>query len=126
MSSLTREAIAAVDSTGQIDEVLELSEHLTDALWRVDSSGARAVDTPGGLIVAGMGGSASGARLAMGALSHRLRRPMVIADGYSLPGWAGSQTLVFASSYSGSTEETLSAYDDAAARSAPRLVATTG
>jgi glucose/mannose-6-phosphate isomerase len=126
MSDLTRSAIEVVDSTGQIDEVLELSEHLTDALWRVDSSGARPVDTPGGLIVAGMGGSASGARLAMGALGSRLTRPMMIADGYALPGWAGPSTLVFASSYSGSTEETLSAYGDAAARGAPRLVATTG
>src|SRR4051812_36754044 len=126
MSSLTREAIAAVDSTGQIDEVLELSEHLTDALWRVDSSGARPFDTPGGLIVAGMGGSASGARLARGVLGSRLTRPMYISDDYLLPGWAGPSTLVFASSYSGNTEETLSAYDDAVLRGAPRLVASTG
>ena len=65
MDSLTREAIAAVDSTGQIDEVLGLAEHLSDALWRVDSARARGRSTrPAGVIVAGMGGSASGARLA--------------------------------------------------------------
>jgi glucose/mannose-6-phosphate isomerase len=78
------------------------------------------------VIVAGMGGSASGGRLAIGALGARLRRPMFVADGYALPGWAGPSTLVFASSYSGNTEETLSAYDDAAARGCPRIVATTG
>jgi glucose/mannose-6-phosphate isomerase len=50
----------------------------------------------------------------------------VVADGYALPGWAGPGTLVFASSYSGNTEETLSAYDDAVSRDAPRIVATTG
>ncbi len=33
---------------------------------------------------------------------------------------------MFASSYSGNTEETLSAYDDAVERGAPRLMATTG
>ena len=49
-----------------------------------------------------------------------------MADGYALPGWAGPSTLVLCSSYSGNTEETLSAYDDAVARGAPRLVATTG
>ncbi|HWK29875.1 MAG TPA: bifunctional phosphoglucose/phosphomannose isomerase [Solirubrobacter sp.] len=124
--ALTREAIAAVDSTGQLDEVLGLAEHLEDALWRVDSSGARPVDAPLGLIVAGMGGSAAGARLAVGGLGARLRRPMVVADRYALPAWAGPDTLVFASSYSGSTEETLAAYDDAVERGAPRLVATTG
>jgi glucose/mannose-6-phosphate isomerase len=124
--TLTREAIAAVDSTGQLDEVLGLPEHLEDALWRVDSSGARPVDTPGGLIVAGMGGSASGARLAAAALGPRLSRPFVVADGYALPGWAGPSTLVLASSYSGNTEETLSAYDDATTRGCPRIVVTTG
>ena len=115
-----------MDSTGQLDEVLGLAEHLRDALWRVDSSGARPVDTPGGLIVAGMGGSAAGARLAVAALGPRLTRPFVVSDGYALPGWAGESTLVLLSSYSGSTEETLAAYDDAAARSAPRLVVSTG
>jgi glucose/mannose-6-phosphate isomerase len=123
---LDRDSIAAVDSTGQLDEVLGLSEHLLDALWRVDSAQARPVDAPGGVIVAGMGGSAAGARLAIAALGPRLRRPLVVADGYTLPAWAGPSTLVFASSYSGNTEETLSAYDDAVTRAAPRLVATTG
>jgi glucose/mannose-6-phosphate isomerase len=73
-----------------------------------------------------MGGSAVGGRLAAGAIGARLRRPMVVADGYALPGWAGPDTLVLCSSYSGSTEETLAAYDDALSRGAPRLVATTG
>src|SRR3954470_13855571 len=126
MAALTSDAIGSVDSTGQMSEVLGLAEHLRDALWRVDSARASAVDTPGGLIVAGMGGSAAGARLAIAALGPRLTRPFVVADGYSLPGWAGPSTLVLASSYSGSTEETLSAYDDAAQRGAPRIVATTG
>ena len=60
-----------------------------------------------------MGGSAVGGRLALGALGRRLTRPLVVADGYALPGWAGPSTLVLCSSYSGDTEETLSAYDDA-------------
>ena len=84
------------------------------------------MDAPGGLIVAGMGGSAAGARLAIAALGPRLTRPLVVADGYALPGWAGPSTLVLCSSYSGATEETLAAYDDALERGAPRLVASTG
>jgi glucose/mannose-6-phosphate isomerase len=73
-----------------------------------------------------MGGSAVGGRLAAGAIGPRLRRPFAIADGYTLPGWAGPDTLVLCSSYSGGTEETLAAYDDAAERGARRIVATTG
>jgi glucose/mannose-6-phosphate isomerase len=84
------------------------------------------VEAPGGLVVAGMGGSAIGGRLAAAALWDRLRRPLAVADGYALPGWVGSGTCVLCSSYSGNTEETLAAYDDAGERGATRLVATTG
>jgi glucose/mannose-6-phosphate isomerase len=126
MSRLDREAVAAVDSTGQTADIVDLSAHLSDALWRVDSAGIKPLDAPGGLIVAGMGGSAVGGRLARGAIGARLRRPLTVADGYVLPGWAGPDTFVLCSSYSGSTEETLAAYDDAVERGAPRLVATTG
>jgi glucose/mannose-6-phosphate isomerase len=124
--TLDRATVAAVDSTGQLGEILDLPIHLRDALWRVESSGAAPVDAPGGLIVAGMGGSAVGGRLALGALGPRLSRPLTVWDGYGLPGWAGPATLVFCSSYSGHTEETLSAYDAAVERGAPCLVATTG
>jgi glucose/mannose-6-phosphate isomerase len=126
MADLDRAAVAAVDPTGQAAEMLGLAEHLRDALWRVDSAGIAPADAPGGVVVAGMGGSAAGARLALAALGPRLRRPFAIVDDYALPGWVGADTLVLCSSYSGATEETLSAYDDAAARGARRLVATTG
>lgn len=115
-----------IDTTGQLGEALGLSEHLQDALWRVDSSGARPVDATGGVIIAGMGGSASGARLAQGAIGPRLKRPLVVSDGYALPGWAGPSTLVLYSSYSGNTEETLAAYDHGASLGVPRIVASTG
>jgi glucose/mannose-6-phosphate isomerase len=119
-------AVAAVDSTGQAGDIVDLATHLRDALWRVDSAAIAPADAPGGLVVAGMGGSAVGGRLAAAVLRSRLRRPVAVADDYALPGWAGPETLVLCSSYSGNTEETLAAYDDAAARGAPRLVATTG
>ena len=124
-TELDREAVAAVDSSGQAGEMLRLAEHLRDALWRVDSA-AIAPGGAGGVVVAGMGGSASGARLAAAVIGPRLRRPFVVNDDYALPGWAGPDTLVLCSSYSGATEETLSAYDDATARGARLLVATTG
>jgi glucose/mannose-6-phosphate isomerase len=126
MTALDAAACAAVDSTGQIGEALGLSEHLVDALWRVDSAAIAPVDALGGLIVAGMGGSSVGGRLAAGALGPRLRRPLALAMGYDIPSWIGSETLVLCSSYSGSTEETLATYDAAKAAGAPRLVATTG
>ena len=57
-SRLDADAVAAVDSTGQAAEIVDLPTHLRDALWRVDSANVPPFDAPGGLIVAGMGGSA--------------------------------------------------------------------
>jgi glucose/mannose-6-phosphate isomerase len=126
MAALDRAAIAAVDSTAQAADILELPGHLRDALWRVDSAAIPPANAPGGVVVAGMGGSAVGGRLAAAALGARLRRPFAVADGYALPPWIGPDHLVLCASYSGGTEETLSCYDDATERGAQRLVATTG
>lgn len=119
-------ACSAVDSTGQFGETMDLGVHLEDALWRVDSANIAPVDAYGGLIVAGMGGSSVGGRLAAGALGGRLRRPLALAMGYDVPSWIGRETLVLCASYSGATEETLATYDAAKEAGAPRLVATTG
>jgi glucose/mannose-6-phosphate isomerase len=126
MTALDAAACRAVDSTGQFAETMDLAEHLRDAVWRVDSASIAPVDAHGGLIVAGMGGSSVGGRLAAGALGPRLRRPMALAMGYDIPAWIGRETLVLCSSYSGSTEETLATYDAAKLAGAPRVVATTG
>src|SRR5207245_5124416 len=66
---LSREAIAAVDPSDQLGDVLALPGHLRDALWRVESAIMEDSDTSAGLVVAGMGGSAIGGALARAALS---------------------------------------------------------
>jgi glucose/mannose-6-phosphate isomerase len=126
MAVLDRAAVAAVDSTGQAADVLGLPDHLEDALWRVEAASLRPADTPGGLVVAGMGGSGVGGALARAALWPRLARPLELARGPELPAWAGSDTLVLCSSYSGGTEETLAAYDAAGEAGAPRVVSASG
>jgi glucose/mannose-6-phosphate isomerase len=123
---LSAEAIAAVDSTGELSDVLGLPEHLRDALWRVESANLKPIDCPGGLVVAGMGGSAVGGLLARAVLGDRCSRPMAIARDYGLPSWATPDTAVLCSSYSGETEETLAAYEAAGALGAHRIVCTTG
>jgi glucose/mannose-6-phosphate isomerase len=120
------EQIEQVDSTGQLEEVLGLAEHLRDALWRVESAGLSAREASGGLLISGMGGSGIGGRLASGAIGARARAPIAVSSGYRLPPWTRRDTLVLCSSYSGNTEETLATYDEARAIGAARVVATTG
>ena len=61
------------------------------------------------LVVTGMGGSALAALLVKALYQAKLTIPLDIVRSYDLPGYVNANTLVIASSYSGNTEETLSA-----------------
>jgi glucose/mannose-6-phosphate isomerase len=126
LAPLDRAAVAAVDSSGQAADITGLADHLLDALWRVEAANLRPVDTPGGLVIVGMGGSGVGGALARAALGPLLKRPLELARDETLPAWTGPDTLVLCSSYSGKTEETLAAYDAAGETGAPRVVSASG
>ena len=123
---LSREAIARVDPSDQLGDVLALPEHLRDALWRVESAIMQDWDTTAGLVVAGMGGSAIGGALARAALGDHASRPIFVTRAYGLPPWTTPDTMVLCASYSGDTEETLACYESAGALGARRTVVTTG
>jgi glucose/mannose-6-phosphate isomerase len=60
------------------------------------------------IVVLGMGGSAIGGDLLSNYLSDELTIPIVVIRGYDIPNFVDEDSLVFAVSYSGNTEETLS------------------
>jgi glucose/mannose-6-phosphate isomerase len=123
---LTADTIAEVDVTGQVKELTGLPDHLRDALWRVESAALKPNDSPGGLVVAGMGGASLGGAIARTILGDRASRPITVARGYELPAWSTPDSTVLCLSYSGQTEETLAVYEAAQALGANTLVATTG
>ncbi len=126
VGGLSRAAIAEVDASGQLGDVLALPEHLRDALWRVESAIMQDWDTSAGLVVAGMGGSAIGGALARAALGDHASRPIFVTRAYGLPPWTTPDTMVLCASYSGNTEETLACYESAGALGARRTVVSTG
>jgi len=78
------------------------------------------------VLIAGMGGSAIGADLLARYAAPACPVPVVVHRDYELPAWAtGPHTLVIASSHSGNTEETLSAYEIAQQRKCKTLAITT-
>ncbi len=78
------------------------------------------------VVILGMGGSAIGGDFLRG-LTASLRRPMITVNReYDLPGWVDSNTLVIAASYSGNTEETISAFTQALKIKCKKLVISTG
>jgi glucose/mannose-6-phosphate isomerase len=60
--------------------------------------------------IAGMGGSAIGGDFVRELVRAYCPVPVVVGKGYDLPHWVGPHTLAIVSSYSGNTEETLTAY----------------
>lgn len=63
------------------------------------------------VVLTGMGGSALGPKLLASWLE--LDFPFEVVSDYSLPAYVGENTLVIASSFSGSTEETLACFEEA-------------
>ena len=59
------------------------------------------------IVIAGMGGSAIGGDI-LRSMSSKI--PVFVVRDYNLPDFVSENTLVFAVSYSGNTEETISAF----------------
>lgn len=68
------------------------------------------------IVFSGMGGSSYGAHVIKSLFSDVLKVPVYVVNDYHLPAFADSSTLVFLTSYSGTTEETLSCAKDALER----------
>lgn len=78
------------------------------------------------VIVTGMGGSALAADLINCAFDDRLKCPVLVNRDYVLPQGMDDKTLVVAISFSGNTEETLSAYKQAVAAGAQTVAIAAG
>ena len=78
------------------------------------------------IVVTGLGGSAIGGDLLRSYTSATLPVPMIVNRNYVLPEFVDRQSLVIVSSYSGGTEETISAHLDARKRKANVLCITSG
>jgi glucose/mannose-6-phosphate isomerase len=69
-----------------------------------------------GLIFSGMGGSAIGGDVIRSWLGPITKLPIYVNRGYGIPAFADGSTVFIAVSFSGNTEETLSAFDEALKR----------
>jgi glucose/mannose-6-phosphate isomerase len=121
-------AIERLDSLS----VLETVEGFADQCrrgWQLGGS-ALALPEAGGVesvVVLGMGGSGVSGDVVRSVVEPRLPIPFRVEKGYGpLPSWVGRTSLVFAVSYSGNTEETLSAAADALERGARLVTVATG
>jgi len=116
-----------LDKDDMYGQIVSLPNQLTSA-WELASTYLLMLETKiERVCIAGMGGSAIGADLAAAYVEENCSVPVFVHRKYELPAWAiGPETLFIASSHSGNTEETLSAYDRAVENKCTVLSISTG
>lgn len=125
--SLTTQAIKELDKSDMLSLLLDFPLQVRaaqDYAQKAKLSVAKADFKK--ILFAGLGGSAIGADLVKSYLYFESKIPMSVCREYDLPADAGSESLIFVSSYSGNTEETLSAYKQARERGATIIAISSG
>lgn len=127
MKKLGLTEIAKFDRDGMLQRILDFPEQLRDALElsnskkiKIDKSKVR------NICIAGMGGSGIGGDIAAACVRSTQPVPITVNRHYRLPGFVDEHTFVITCSYSGETEETLSAFQDAVDRGAQVVCVSSG
>ncbi|MBK6610799.1 MAG: bifunctional phosphoglucose/phosphomannose isomerase [Sphingobacteriales bacterium] len=102
-------------------------QQLREAVEITKNTFIKPISTPvKNIMVTGLGGSGMGANMVYDLLNSQLHIPFMVNKDYVLPASVGVGTLVIASSYSGNTEETLAAFEQARQRGAHIVCITSG
>jgi glucose/mannose-6-phosphate isomerase len=120
--------IARLDSLGVLGAVERFADQCREG-WAIGGAAHGLPDASAleSVVVLGMGGSGVTGDVVRSVVEPRLSLPFRTFKGYGpLPEWVGRNSLVFAISYSGDTEETLEAFEQAHQRGARIVVVASG
>ncbi|MHB8170241.1 MAG: bifunctional phosphoglucose/phosphomannose isomerase [Thermincolia bacterium] len=119
------ELIYQNDPDKMLEAVWQLPEQCEQA-WAIAREAQLNIDSNGliSVVITGLGGSAIGGDLLRVYVADKASIPVLVNRDYTLPKFVGPQTLVIVTSFSGNTEETISAYRQAVQAGA-RIVAIT-
>jgi glucose/mannose-6-phosphate isomerase len=116
----------ALDTLDMLGAALGLPEQMAGAVAtasEVELPDPAGVDS---VVVMGLGGSGIGGDVCAAVAGPTCRVPIVVSKQYECPGFVGPDSLVFAVSFSGNTEETVLAASTAAERGARVVVVAAG
>ncbi len=119
------ERIKQIDKSGMLSFCVETPKHYSEA-FKMAKNVSVDYSKPQTIIVSGMGGSGIGGELLKDWARDRITVPIEVNKEYSLPAYANKNTLVLIVSYSGETEESLSAFLDALKRDCMIFCVTSG
>jgi len=118
--------IKKLDSANSLESIKELKEQCLDA-WTESTKLNFSSVTPVDLItISGMGGSLYSYYFVTSIFAGKLKIPIIPTNSYHLPSFLLKNSLVLASTYSGTTEETLSCANEALLRGLKLTGITTG
>ncbi|MDH5448087.1 MAG: bifunctional phosphoglucose/phosphomannose isomerase [Candidatus Bathyarchaeota archaeon] len=119
--------VKAIDKSNMLGACEKTPDFCRDAVKRAEKVEIPiSYKSPKNVIVAGMGGSAIGGELLKNWLYDRASIPIEVCRDYVLPAYANENSLIVAVSYSGETEETLSAFLEAIKRRCMVLTVSSG
>ena len=117
-----------IDPLGMIDLILAFPEQCEKAA-EIAAKYQPSVPLkakPRAIIMAGLGGSAIAGEIVGSLVRGQLSCPWATVRDYNIPNYVDADSLVIVESYSGNTEETLSAYNHAKERGARIVCVTSG
>jgi glucose/mannose-6-phosphate isomerase len=109
-----RAVMKELDPIGMLEWVEGFPDQCREALLIARNTNLRILSHPiQNVVLCGMGGSAAGGDFVKAIFEAQGAVPFSVVREYDLPAYVRPGTLVFVASYSGNTEETLSAYRQA-------------
>lgn len=107
--------------------ISEFPQNVVDAVKATKDLNLKPADkTITNVVITGLGGSGIGGKIVSNIVSDSATCPILINNDYSIPAFVNKNTLVIACSYSGNTEETLSAVESAIEKGAEIACLTSG
>lgn len=109
---LTIENIRSCDKSDMFSKLVNFHEQIKEAVKIGDKVKLNIGKKINKIVLTGLGGSAIAGDLLRSYLSDEIKVPLLVNRDYFLPKFVDQNTLLIVSSYSGNTEETISAYKD--------------
>ncbi|NIR48725.1 bifunctional phosphoglucose/phosphomannose isomerase, partial [candidate division KSB1 bacterium] len=127
MTELTRTEIEQLDPEGMLHRILQFPRQLQHAQEISQKAEFKfSSENVSKVCITGMGGSAIGGDIVRCYALTNVSVPVLVSRYYALPASIQAKSFVIASSYSGNTEETLSAYEEACRSNANVACITSG
>ncbi|MEF8879875.1 MAG: bifunctional phosphoglucose/phosphomannose isomerase [Candidatus Thermoplasmatota archaeon] len=118
--------ISEIDRSGMLEDVEKFPDQIKETKEIVQKTSLEKLYKIDDIIITGMGGSAISGDILQTFLSNKIDIPIFVNRRYDLPRWTNKNTLVFVQSYSGNTEETLSAFKHAYQKKCQIIAITSG